>query len=119
MDAASARADARRSRAARGERPREKGFQDGMPARGDAMSDASIDDDGVSEDRRRFVTNRSSHFSMNVDVVVVDDAAAIFAAIDFVVAFGSIVGAGIMITLSYIAGIVSILIISILMNHSG
>ena len=48
VDAASARADARRSRAARGERPREKGFQDGMPARGDAMSDASIDDDGVS-----------------------------------------------------------------------
>ena len=37
MDAASARAEARRSRAARGERPREKGFQDGMPARGDAL----------------------------------------------------------------------------------
>ena len=38
MDAASARAEARRSRAARGERPREKGFQDGMPARGDALN---------------------------------------------------------------------------------
>ena len=37
MDAASARAEARCSRAARGERPREKGFQDGMPALGDAL----------------------------------------------------------------------------------
>ena len=37
VDAASARAEARRSLAARGERPREKGFQDGMPARGDAL----------------------------------------------------------------------------------
>ena len=37
MDAASARAEARRSLAARGERPREKGFHDGMPARGDAL----------------------------------------------------------------------------------